>query len=203
MLISAIVALEWDMFDKTQNRGGRASCQDDYDTFAIMRRSQLAVWNPPLLESYHADLTAAQSSGRNLISEKYGHMMARTDPAAHAQIAHLLPPRNPATDAQIAQICAAHVAWIEALVPQFPHLVGRGRGIRKDTDTPLSTSFETYLWGELASYSHGTVALYATFVAHAQQAGRNLNQEILQHTVAHYGYADLPSAEAFYANRQR
>lgn len=28
-----IIAMEWDFFDKVQNEGGRADCQDDYYTF--------------------------------------------------------------------------------------------------------------------------------------------------------------------------
>ena len=39
-LINDIVNMEWDFFQKTQNVGGRADCQDQLVTFGIMRRSQ-------------------------------------------------------------------------------------------------------------------------------------------------------------------
>ena len=38
-LIMQIIKLEWSMFTSAQNNGGRASCQDDWPTFEIMRRS--------------------------------------------------------------------------------------------------------------------------------------------------------------------
>ena len=43
-LIEKIVMLEWKAFDKVENQGGRASCQDDWSTFSIMRKSQYMLW---------------------------------------------------------------------------------------------------------------------------------------------------------------
>ena len=43
--IQGIIAIEWAMFDQVENEGGRASCQNDYRTFAIMRSSQYKCWN--------------------------------------------------------------------------------------------------------------------------------------------------------------
>ena len=40
-LVNAIVQLEWEAFDKVDNLGGRAGCQNDGETFSIMRKSQL------------------------------------------------------------------------------------------------------------------------------------------------------------------
>ncbi len=37
-LIDAIVLHEWQQFDKVKNEGGRADCQDDWNTFSIMRK---------------------------------------------------------------------------------------------------------------------------------------------------------------------
>ena len=54
-LIEAIVQLEWKQFDKVQNEGGRADCQDDYQTFSIMRKSQYMTWPEELLSSFYGD----------------------------------------------------------------------------------------------------------------------------------------------------
>ncbi|MBQ8166292.1 MAG: DUF4125 family protein, partial [Lachnospiraceae bacterium] len=50
--VSKIVKLEWEMFDKVKNEGGRADCQDDWNTFSIMRKSQYMAWSDALCESY-------------------------------------------------------------------------------------------------------------------------------------------------------
>ena len=71
--------------------GNVAICQDDWETFSIMRRSQYETWPAELLESYLNDLLAAKAEGRNLITEKYGRMMESTAPAEYAKIRDALP----------------------------------------------------------------------------------------------------------------
>lgn len=79
-LVEKIILLEWSMFDKVDNQGGRAYCQNDPGTFNIMRSSQLLAWEPPMLESYLSDLTEADCLGRNLLSEKYARMRSTPSP---------------------------------------------------------------------------------------------------------------------------
>ena len=42
-LIGKIVDEEWAQFQLVNNQGGRASCQDDWRQFSIMRGSQFSV----------------------------------------------------------------------------------------------------------------------------------------------------------------
>lgn len=193
--IERIIAMEWEMFDKVQNRGGRAPCQDDHGTFQIMRSSQLMAWNIPMQESYFNDLLEAQKQGRNLLSEKYAYMMERTSPLEYAVIKEKLPPRDAKKDSMIDQICRTHVVWLEALSERYPRLTGNGRVIRKKGDGLYSASFETYLWGELATYSLKTVKRYAAYLEQLQKEGRNLNEMILRNMVERYGFASLEAAE--------
>lgn len=183
------------MFDKVQNRGGRSACQDDRMTFALMRASQLMAWNDVMRESYLSDLRAAQRQGRNLLSEKYGYMMARTAPEEFSQIRDRLPDRDPEKDAYIEEICAMHIAWLEDVAERYPHLAGCGRAIRKSEDSAVATSFETYLWGELSTYSLETLRRYAAYVAKLRREGENMNEMVLQNTVMQYGYVSLKAAE--------
>lgn len=60
-MIKSVVAIEWALFDKVQNCGGRAACQDDAKTFSIMRASQFRAWSLELLESYKEDLLDRKS----------------------------------------------------------------------------------------------------------------------------------------------
>lgn len=194
--VRRIVEEEWKLFDRVQNIGGRASCQNSPDTFFVMRSSQIMAWSEAMQESYWNDLIAAAQQGRNLLTEKYAYMMARTSPTEFARICSQLPARLPEKDRLIDDICAQSVAWQEQLAGQYPHLVGHGRAIRKETDSLYATSFETYLWGELATYSLDTVKLYHAYVRQLKTQEKNLCAMILQNTVQQLGYASLEDAEA-------
>ncbi len=193
--IDEIIALEWKLFDKVQNLGGRASCQDNWKEFQIMRSSQLSAWTEAIRDSYYEDLLTAQLQGRNPLAEKYGYMMARTNPEEYAHIQAQLPERTPEKDEIIDRLCEIHVGWLESVAERYPRLAGRGRAIRRSEDSAVTTSFETYLWGELATYSLKTLTLYAAYVEALQQEGRNMNQMVLENTVTQYGYASLEEAE--------
>ena len=43
--LKAILDIEWEMFSTTQNEGGKASCQEDREQFALMRTAQFTVWD--------------------------------------------------------------------------------------------------------------------------------------------------------------
>ena len=91
-LINEIIALEWAFFDKVQNEGGRAPCQDDFRTFRAMRASQYEAWDEATLSSWRGDLTAARAAGRNPLAEKYGYMMCIDAPEENRALAAQLPP---------------------------------------------------------------------------------------------------------------
>ena len=194
-LVTEIVELEWALFDKVQNQGGRAPCQDDWTTFQIMRSAQLSAWTPGMRWSYLTDLKTAQAEGRNPLAEKYGYMMEHTAPVEFEKIRDQLPSRTAEKDTVIKVICKAHVEWLEQLSTQYPKLTGRGRPIRSCEDGHGVTSFETYLWGELSTYSMETLRLYRAYVERLRWSGRNLNEMILENTVKQYGWSSLEDAE--------
>ena len=51
-LVKQLVELEWQCFDKVENEGGRADCQNDWNTFFIMRTSQYLTWTSSMIKSY-------------------------------------------------------------------------------------------------------------------------------------------------------
>ena len=194
-LIQRTIAMEWNMFDKIQNLGGRASCQENPTTFNIMRSSQFKAWTPELLQSYYQDLVSAKAFGQNLLSEKYAYMMERTNPKEYEAIKDKLPQRTPKAMEIIQTLCGIQVAWLEDLSQRYPFLTNRGRSIQQTQDQQTGTSFETYLWGELATYSPRTLNLYAAYVTQLHQTGCNLNEMVLQNTVEQYGYTSMDAAE--------
>ncbi|MDO6386403.1 DUF4125 family protein [Uliginosibacterium sp. 31-12] len=194
-LIDDIVQLEWQAFDKVQNEGGRASCQDNFETFEIMRKSQFLAWDSATLASYYADLKRAAQLGRNLVQEKYARMMASTAPAEYAAFAHLLPPLSAWQQRTIERIIEIQLEWREAFARDWPRMSDQARLIRTEEDGPQGTSFETYLRGELGSYSEDTLRAYLRMVEEYQEEGRNLTTVTMEHTAKLYGYASLAAAE--------
>jgi hypothetical protein len=193
--IEAIISIEWSLFNKVQGEDGRASCQDDFGTFEIMRKSQFLSWDPATLDSYLNDLQIARRDGRNLIQEKYARMMASTAPEQYASFAHTLPELSHVQRMTIEEIVAQQLAWRDVFAVEYPHLSSQSRLIRSEEDTPYETSFETYLRGELGTYSAETLQCYAKMIDHYVIAGKNITMAAMSQTAMLYGYRDLASAE--------
>ncbi|MBW3081090.1 DUF4125 family protein [Bifidobacterium saguinibicoloris] len=192
-----IVRLEWDQFQRTNNEGGRAACQGNWPVFHQMRLSQFLTWDRPLLESYEHDLDEADRTGRNLVTEKYGRMMASTAPDEYARnIEPFIPRLSEGRVARQERIIAVQVAWARDFRARWPKLGRAMRVLTTAEDTSEATSFETYLRGELGTYSETTLDRYARMVDAFAAAGRNLTEETIRRTVEIGGFADLDEAEA-------
>ena len=194
-MIDKVIAEEWSQFDKVENEGGRADCQDDYETFRIMRKAQYMTWSKEMLESFYADLIAAKNSGWNLIMEKYARMMQSTNPLGYARLEKDLPVINEDRIRIQVEIIKIQVGWMEDFAKLYPKLAGNMRTIRTSSDTSFNTSYETYLRGELCTYSEKTMLLYASFIIGLLKAGRNLAIETMGNTAKMYGFESLKEAE--------
>ena len=194
-IIEQIVEMEWEMFQNVRNTGGRAACQDDFETFDVMRKSQFLIWDLPLLESYWQDLQEGKARGRNLVMEKYAYMMESTAPKEYEAIATGLPKISEEKQAMVEQIVAIQVGWREEFAEKYPHLSGQARIIHTSEDTLYDISFETYLRGELKTYSMQTLVLYGRRIVAFVQEQKNMTEEIMRYTTAFYGYKTLEDAE--------
>lgn len=194
-IIEQIVEMEWEMFQNVRNTGGRAACQDDFETFDVMRKSQFLIWDLPLLESYWQDLQEGKAQGRNLVMEKYAYMMESTAPKEYEAIATGLPKISEEKQAMVEQIVAIQVGWREEFAEKYPHLSGQARIIHTSEDTLYDISFETYLRGELKTYSMQTLVLYGRRIVAFVQEQKNMTEEIMRYTTAFYGYKTLEDAE--------
>lgn len=195
-LIDKLIDLEWKAFDKVINEGGRAGCQDDHETFYIMRKSQYMLWSREMLISFIADFTAANNNGWNLITEKYGRMEESTAPEEYAGIKDELPPIPDDKKQIIEAIVAIQVKMMEEFAAQYPKASCETRSIHTSEDTPVNTSYETYLRGELSTYSDYTLMLYGRFVAKYAADGKNIARDTIENSAILYGYASLDDMES-------
>lgn len=195
-MIEEIIQREWDFFQEVHNIGGRASCQDNFETFYLQRKGQFEVFYPEVNESYLKDLKLYKEIGRNPIMEKYAYMMESTDKDYYDTIKDQLPERSEEQMDIINTICRIEVAMREVFDQQYPRLSSLARDTHTGDDQQENTSFETYLRGELSTYSPETLYLYGRMIANMYQNSQNMILMIQEKTVQAYGYRSLDDAEA-------
>ena len=196
LLVKEIAKTEFAAFDKVHNEGGRADCQNDWYTFSIMRESQYMTWTKPMLLQYLYDFKREMSYGHNLITEKYGRMMESTAPEKYEEIKDNFPYISPEKKAIIEAIVGIQVNWMHEFTEKYPKLGMRARSVDTFEDNIVNTSYETYLRGEISTYSDKMLQLYGAFVAGLSGEGKNLAEMTMVNSVKLYGYESLEDAEA-------
>ena len=194
-LADKVTKYEFKAFDKVKNEGGRAYCQDDYFTFEIMRKSQYLTWNREMLMQYLYDFDREYRLGHNLITEKYGRMMISTAPEEYEKIKDNFPEISKEKSDIIEAVVAMQVKRREEFSIKYPKLSGRARTVHTDEDLPYDTSYETYLRGEISTYSDKMLELYARYIVDLENKGVNVTEEIMKNSVKMYGYSSLEDAE--------
>jgi len=85
--------------------------------------------------------------------------------------------------------------WYRELQEKYPCLIGRGRPLYSQKDSPAVTSVETYQSGELLTYSLVTLGKYYSNRQVQKEANLNGTEIIMLHMVQQYGYDSLEDAE--------
>ncbi len=194
-LAARIAKEEYAAFDKVRNVGGRASCQNDWFTFSIMRKSQYLTWNRKMQLQYLWDFKEALSKGRNMITEKYGRMMESTAPEEYEKLKAHFPELSEEKKQIVEAIVSIQVSHMEVFAKQYPKLAMQARSIHTTEDNLHNTSYETYLRGEISTYSDKMLELYGRFVAGVAGSGKNLAAMTMENSAHLYGYATLEDAE--------
>lgn len=193
--IQQIIIREWEFFQNVHNTGGRASCQDNYEEFNIMRSSQWEIFSLPILRSYLDDLVLAKHRNRNPVMEKYAYMMKYSVPKEYEEIENLLPVISERKREITEKIIKIYLKWEAETIMKYPAITDKGRKLHSESDTPEYTSIETYLRGELFSYSEKTLQLYYDYVKNCKNENKNLAEMNLENIVRHKGYKSLEEAE--------
>jgi hypothetical protein len=194
-LASKIIDAEWEMFTVVPNIGGKAPCQQDRQAFKANRMSQSLAWSSETLKSYLADLQAAKKTGRNLLTEKYGYMMKSTSPQEYSLIEQSLPVIDPKVSELVEEIIKVELTCQERIQKKYPNLLKRGRSLYSCQDNHFNTSFETYLRGELLTYSIKTLLLYRENLLKMEHENINGAEISLEYSVKTYGYNTAKEAD--------
>ena len=127
--------------------------------------------------------------------EKYARMMKSTNPEKYLEFEKDIPVLSEKRIAIQEEIIKIQVAWMEAFAEDYPKMAGNARSIRTIEDSEYNTSYETYLRGEISTYSEKTFILYSKFIVSLLKEQSNLAKAIMEHTAKLYGYESLVEAE--------
>jgi hypothetical protein len=181
-LINEIVEYEWNMFTNLKNIGKRAACQDNYRYFKLMRESQYFAWDTNTLTSYLNDLKIAMANNYSLLELKYAFMEENIDVELFNTFKDRLPKLSDKRIKLQEEIIKLQLAHMEEFSNSNPNISSNMRNIYSVLDTTDSVSYETYLRGELSSYSENTVYHYGKMLAKYELDNRNFVESIINYT---------------------
>ena len=198
-LIEEILEKEWAYFSKLNNIGGRAACQDNREDFIVMRKSQWETFNEETLLSYLEDL----NSKNNPLFQKYAQMMKYNSPEEYEKIKDILESPGQNKISLIGKIMSIYMKWEEEFFKKYPIFSSMGRPLYSTEDDNIETSIETYLRGELLSYSEKTLQLYLKYILDMKEKDINLAIKNMDNLANMQGFKNSDEVEEYYKNLQK
>lgn len=198
-LIDEILEKEWNYFSNLNNIGGRADCQDNREDFIIMRKAQWLTFNEETLLSYLEDL----NSKNNPLFQKYGQMMKYNSPKEYEKIKNLLEQPSSQKLDLLEKIIEIYMKWEEEFFKAYPIFSSMGRPLYSKQDDDEDTSIETYLRGELLSYSEKTLALYLKYILEMKNKNINLAVKNMDNLASMQGFENSQDVENYYTKNSQ
>ena len=195
-IIEKILEKEWKYFSNLNNIGGRADCQDNREDFIIMRKSQWETFNEETLLSYLEDL----NSKNNPLFQKYAQMMKYNSPEEYKKIKDILEKASDEKTDLVNKIMFIYMEWEKEFFERYPIFSSMGRPLYSSEDDNIETSIETYLRGELLSYSEKTLKLYLNYVIDNKEKNINLAIKNMDNLARMQGFNDSDEVEEYYKN---
>jgi len=195
-IIEKILEKEWKYFSNLNNIGGRADCQDNREDFIIMRKSQWETFNEETLLSYLEDL----NSKNNPLFQKYAQMMKYNSPEEYEKIKDILEKASDEKTDLVNKIMFIYMEWEKEFFERYPIFSSMGRPLYSSEDDNIETSIETYLRGELLSYSEKTLKLYLNYVIDNKEKNINLAIKNMDNLARMQGFNDSNDVEEYYKN---
>lgn len=196
-MINRIIKKEWRMFHMVNAGLPRASCQKDPRFFALMRRAQFSAWDEENCISYDGDLDMAAAAGRNLVEEKYIHMMSSCVPEDYAILKTRLPELGTAHIQLAKQVNDRLMVQARAMREAYPFLNRIGRPLDSRWDSAAVTSVETYQFGELFTYSDQTLEALLRHIDTLEARGKSLAENIQLASLKAMGFYSFEDVAEF------
>ena len=193
-IIEKILEKEWKYFSNLNNIGGRADCQDNREDFIIMRKSQWETFNEETLLSYLEDL----NSKNNPLFQKYAQMMKYNSPEEYEKIKDILEKASEEKIDLVNKIMSIYMNWEKEFFEKYPIFSSMGRPLYSSEDDNIETSIETYLRGELLSYSEKTLKLYLDYVIDNKEKNINLAIKNMDNLAKMQGFNGSDDVEEYY-----
>ena len=111
----------------------------------------------------------------------------------YARMENLIPKQN--RSPLIDKIVTIHYEWQQEMIQKYPLLMTGARPLSSVEDGTYQTSFETYLRGELETYSEKTLSLLYDDMIQKQENGINMSEEVYNNLVKELGYSSLKEAD--------
>jgi hypothetical protein len=98
-------------------------------------------------------------------------------------------------DPLIEKIVALNVHWQQEMIKKYPYLMASGRRLYASADSIHNISFETYLRGELETYSNRTLGLLHHDLLVLYKEGINGAERVYEYLTKKFGYGSIYAAD--------
>ena len=103
----------------------------------------------------------------------------------------------------IEKIMSIYMKWEEEFFKKYPIFSSMGRALYSKDDDDIETSIETYLRGELLSYSEKTLELYLKYILEMKEKNINLAIKNMDNLANMQGFKNSNDVEEYYKNLQK
>ena len=168
------------MHTKLNSVDGLMECQTNEPYYFIMRISQHINMSKEFLTSYLSDLEYAKNNSLSLPFIKYAFMEESTDKNLYKNVKDYLPQISEKRKNLQESIIALQLEMLENFNKKNKFDTNNMRTFYSTSDSNHNASYETYLRGELSSYSENSVVEYAKTLAYYSRNKINFVKEVVE-----------------------
>ena len=130
-------------------------------------------------------------------------MMKYNSPEEYEKIKDILESPGQNKISLIGKIMSIYMKWEEEFFKKYPIFSSMGRPLYSTEDDYIETSIETYLRGELLSYSEKTLNLYLKYIIEMKEKNINLAIKNMDNLASMQGFKNSDEVEEYYKNLQK